>query len=362
MSESGTRVPVIIHLAEQLVSDIKARDLRPGDRYLTTAAASKMLGVGNGVANRALQLLERRQIITRQQRRGAFIANIPGETKLPPLRRVHFLVHQNYLATEGIGNDLVLLGMQEELPGVHVQISFLPKENAEGFVADLIDQSLTAKARDGFILVRAPYEVHQLVSNSGVPGVVYGGVYPGITRLSRIDRDMKAVGYLAADYLVKRGHKQIAFLSRQQALPGDHDTMDQIRKRLAEADMKADAITERFLPAAQNICEAEVVRLLSMNPAPTGLVCRTQRMADAANKVLTTTKNKITRKCEIVLCDYYLLSGQVPQYVYPRPVYSAEVQGRHMAKMLASAAKGEVVQDEIIPVELDVTAAKRGDD
>jgi DNA-binding LacI/PurR family transcriptional regulator len=360
MSGNGTKVPVIIDLAEQLVSDIKSRELQPGDRYLTTAAASKMLGVGNGVANRALQLLERRQIITRQQRRGAFIANLPGEAQLPPLRRVHFLVHQNYLATEGIGNDLVLLGMQEELPGVHVQISFLPKENAEGFVADLIDQSLTAKARDAFILVRAPYEVHQLVSNSGVPGVVYGGVYPGVTRLSRIDRDMKAVGYLSADYLIRRGHKRIAFLSRQEALPGDHDTMDQIRMRLAEADLKADAITERFLPAAQNVCEAEVTRLLNMNPAPTGFICRTQRMADAANKVFNTARFKGSRKREIVLCDYYLLSGQTPQYVYPRPMYSAEVQGKHMAKMLTAAARGKVVRDEIIPVELDTSAVRRG--
>src|SRR5687767_4741693 len=108
MTDALTTTPKIIDLADQLVADIESRKLKPGDRYLTTADASKMLGVGNGLANRALQLLERRQVITRQQRRGAFISAPKTAASSPPLRRVHFLVHQNYLTAEGIGNDLVL--------------------------------------------------------------------------------------------------------------------------------------------------------------------------------------------------------------------------------------------------------------
>ncbi|MCA9229976.1 MAG: substrate-binding domain-containing protein [Planctomycetales bacterium] len=358
MADAKTKTPVIIDLAERLISDIEARNLQSGDRYLTTAAASKMLGVGNGVANRALQLLERRQIITRQQRRGAFIANLPGDYPKPPLRRVHFLVHQNYLASEGVGNDMVLLGIQEELPGVHVQISFLPKESAEGFVADLIDQSLTAKARDGFILVRAPYEVHQLVSNSGVPAIVYGDCYPGITRLSRFNRDMAAVGTVCADYLLSKGHNRIAFLCRQCSLPGDHDTMDAIRRRLGQEKMYADSITERFLPAATNVYEAEVIRLLKSSSPPSGFICRTQRMADAVSAVAKKLKLKVGRDIDLIVCDYYLPSGGRSQYVYPRAACTLEEQGQHLARMLSSLARGAVVQDRIIPVELDTSATK----
>lgn len=359
MARGETRTPVVIDLAERLISDIESRQLQPGDRYLTTAAASKMLGVGNGVANRALQLLERRQIITRQQRRGAFIANLPEASSMPALRRVHFLVHQNYLASEGVGNDMVLLGMQEELPGVHVQISFLPKENAERFVADLIDQSLIAKARDGFILVRAPYEVHQLLSNSGVPSVVYGCLYPGITRLTRIDRNMAAVGTICTNYLLSKGHQKIALLSRQYSLPGDNETMDAIRQRLSEAGLLANAITERFLPAAANVYEAEVARLLKSDSPPSGFICRTQRMANAVTTVAEKMNLKPGRDLDLIVCDYYLPSGVRSQYAYPRPAYTLEEQGRHMARMLAAQARGEVVQDEVIPVELDASADDR---
>lgn len=319
-----------------------------------------MLGVSNGAANRALQLLERRQIITRQQRRGAYIANLPQGDDVSSLRRVHFLVHQNYLVSEGVGNDLVLLGIQQELPGVHVQISFLPKENPEGFVADLIDQSLTAKAKDGFILVRAPYEVHDLLCNSGVPAVVYGGVYPGITTLTRIDRDMSDVGFLTADFLVNRGHKCIAFLARQQALPGDHDTMDAVRQRISKEGFYADAMIERFLPAAPTAIEFEVRRLFNSQPDLKGFLCRSKKMADAVAAVCGTLGQVIYRDVDIAVCDYYLLSGHRPQYVFPRPVHSAEEQGRRMARALSRQSRGEVVPDEIIPVKMDLTAVQQG--
>lgn len=56
MADSGTTTPRIVELVEQIVEDIQARKLKPGNRYLTTTKVSKMLGVGNGLANRA-QLL-----------------------------------------------------------------------------------------------------------------------------------------------------------------------------------------------------------------------------------------------------------------------------------------------------------------
>jgi GntR family transcriptional regulator, arabinose operon transcriptional repressor len=360
MADAVTTTPKIIDLADQLVADIESRKLKPGDRYLTTADASKMLGVGNGLANRALQLLERRQVITRQQRRGAFISAPKTAAASPPLRRVHFLVHQNYLTAEGIGNDLVLLGMQEELPGVHVQISFLPTTRPKEFVEDLIDDSLTAKARDGFVLVRVPCEVQQLVSDRGVPGVVYGALYPGVERLTRLDRDMTAIGQIAANYLLDRGHRRIAYISRQQTLPGDHDTMDAMRRCLGEKGIPAHHLVERFLPSDAAVCQAEMRRLLKREDRPTGFICRSRLMADAASAVFEETGLKLHQDVDLVVCDYYLLPGQKPRYVFPRPLLSAEEQGKHLARLLAAQSRGESVPDELIPVQLDATAAEEG--
>lgn len=357
MAGLKTKTPQIVDLAERLISDIEARQLQPGDRYLTTVAASRMLGVGNGAANRALQLLERRQIIVRQQRLGAFIAALPADSPAPLLHRVHFLVHQNYLVAEGVGSDMVLLGMQEELPGVPVQISFLPEDKAHDHVQRMVDRTLTGKSKDGFVLVRAPYEVHQLISNLGVPCVVYGGLYPGLQGLCRIDRDMTGVGASAADYLLNKGHKRFAFITRQLAMPGDHDTMDAIRNRLSAKKLLANSVVERFLPPDEVPCEAAIGQLLDSKNPPTAFICRAKRMAEGAMAAFKKRKLRLHHDVDIVLCDYYLGAGQSAEYIYPRPLYSLEEQGRHIARMLAERARGGECQNEIIPVEIDDSAA-----
>ncbi|MCA9261498.1 MAG: substrate-binding domain-containing protein, partial [Planctomycetales bacterium] len=315
-------------------------------------------GVGNGLANRALQLLERRHTITRQQRRGAFISETPASEPSALLRRIHFLVHQNYLATEGIGNDHELLGIQAELPGVEVQISFLPREDPETFVGGLIDQSLVAKAKDGFILVRAPVEVHKCVFDAGVPAVVFGDVYPGPFRLPRIDRNMNDVGTLSAEYLLERGHKRFAFLSRQQCLPGDNATIEAIHRTLGAAELRVDALVERFLPADSQVAEAAVDALLQGDAPPTAFICRNRRLADAVTAVRSRLSARKAKKIDVVLCDHYLASGDEPAYVYPRPACDGEEVGRYLAQMLLELARNRQVADVVIPVHIDARAAR----
>ena len=81
MTQIRQEQPRVANLADQLLADIEERNLRPGDRYLTTAEASKLLGVANSSANRALQVLEKRRRIVRQQRRGAFVVDPPHDAK-----------------------------------------------------------------------------------------------------------------------------------------------------------------------------------------------------------------------------------------------------------------------------------------
>lgn len=249
------------------------------------------------------------------------------------------------------------MGMQEQLPGVDVRISFLPKDNAAQFVQRLIDQSLAEKARDGFVLVRAPHEVHQVISDSGTPAIVYGCPYPGIPHLNRVDRDMTAIGTLAARYLLSRGHRTIAWLGRQHGLPGDHETLDAASELLAEQGFSTNNLIFRAVPSSNVVAIETVERLLDLDTPPTGFLCRSQRSADAVTTVLKRRNQRLYHGHDVVLCDYYLLSGHRPQYVFPRPVHSSEMQGRYMARNLVALARGEQVDDVIIPVELDESAA-----
>jgi GntR family transcriptional regulator, arabinose operon transcriptional repressor len=354
MATATTKTPRIAELAEQLLADIQARMLAPGDRYLTTAQTSKLLGVGNAAANRALQLLERRRIITRQQRRGAYIASLPGEGNGAGLARVHFLVHQKFLRTEGVGNDGVLIGMQEELPGVQVQISFLPPAEEALFVQQLIHDSLKSGRIDGFVLVRTSSEAQRAVAQSGLPAVVNGAAYPGNGTLARVDRDMDAIGELLTDYLLQRGHKKLACFNRQQMLPGDQRTINAILRRLGKSRFSADAIMLRFLPADDDVCVAEMRQLLEPPDPPTGLICRTVRMAEAARQVIENELKLPRDQFDIAVCDYFLRHNERAEFAYSRPVYTAEEIGRHIARLLSSQTKVSRPEplEVVIPVEL----------
>jgi GntR family transcriptional regulator, arabinose operon transcriptional repressor len=352
MSHGTAATPRIARLANQLSDHIHARALQPGDRFLTTAEASKLLGVGSATANRALQLLERRRLIVRQQRTGAVIAARPMTVEAPMLDRVHFLVHQKYLRAEGVGQDDLLLGIERELPGVNVQISFLPQGSEAGFVRDLVDESLNANRADGFVLVRASYETQRLLSELKIPTVVYGTLYPSIDRLASLTEDMHAVGRELANYLLSRGHQRIAHFGRQIAYRGDHWTMEGIAEALQAAGRGFDSLSLQMLPEADEVYLAEADRALDTNV--TGFICRTVRMADAVQSAVEARRLAVGREVDITVCNLYRKAGSRPRFVYAKSVINSEEQGRHLARLLIGQIKGdESARVEIMPIEIE---------
>jgi GntR family transcriptional regulator, arabinose operon transcriptional repressor len=355
MATSSTTTPRISQLADRLLEDINSRELMPGDRFLTTVEASKLLGVGSSTANRALQILERRRVIVRQQRSGAFIAGRPIAEPQPMLQRVHFLVHQKYLRMEGVGQDEVLLGIEHELPGVPVQISFLPVGGEEAFVTELVEESVRAKRVDGFVLVRASYETQRLLSQRRLPSVVYGTLYASIERLASLTADMRQLGFELTNYLLGRGHGKIAHFSRQVAYGGDQLTIQGIAAALSAAGKGFESLDVRFMPDAEEVYVAETERLLDQVDRPTGFVCRTVPMADAVRDVVESRGLVVGEDVDITVCDYYLKPGSRARYVYSNPLISSEEQGRHLARLLIAQAQngGDEVGHEIMPIRLE---------
>jgi GntR family transcriptional regulator, arabinose operon transcriptional repressor len=356
MASVETQSPRASQLADRLVADIKSRRLKAGDRYLTTAEAASLLSVGNGAANRALQVLERRRLIVRQQRRGAYVVDPLQQKEGLPLHRVHFLVHQKYLRTEGVGQDESLLGIERQLPGVPVQISFLPVSNEADFVEELLNESAKAKRQVGFVLVRASYETQRLLADRRVPAVVNGTVYPSIDGLACLTPDMKQAGAILARHLLGLGRKRIAYFNRQIAYGGDQLTIEGILSSLFEAGCGFDALTLRFLPTVSEVYAAEATRLLKLPKGPRGFVCRTVRMADdvvAAGKALGMSPGK---DFEVAVCDYYLKANELPRFAWSRPQISSEELGARLAQLLISQVTkhDEPVGAHVVPVELEV--------
>jgi hypothetical protein len=256
--------------------------------------------------------------------------------------------------------------MQRELPGVHVQISFLPTSQETSFVTDLIHSALKSNSVDGFVLVRAGYEVQRMVSASGLPAVVYGSVFPGVGEIARFDRDMSGVGEVLTTYLLDRGHRRIAYYNRQQSLPGDQQTIDGIARKMGSSDCRTDDLTVRFLPSDDEVCESETKRLLNQDSPPTGFICRTLRMAESVRRTIDQeTKSQRSKSqhsksqrstLDVVLCDCYARPNERIEFVFPRTVQNAEQQGHRIAHILAEQAHGNKLEalQEVMGVELCV--------
>jgi DNA-binding transcriptional regulator YhcF (GntR family) len=180
-------IPRIIQLADRIAEDIKQRKLKPGDPYQGTTETAEMLGVSTTAANRAMQVLVKRRLIERRQRKGTYVAIPPEDSPSSPLSRVHLLVQENYLKTEGLLSDGVIIGMHDELPAAKVQFNFLPMDDEAGYINDLIREAMRSGKTEGFVLVRASLQVQRTLAGSGLPAVVHGSLHASVPAMAWID-------------------------------------------------------------------------------------------------------------------------------------------------------------------------------
>ncbi|HEY2760135.1 MAG TPA: GntR family transcriptional regulator, partial [Pirellulales bacterium] len=203
------KVPRILQLADRIADDIRRKKLKPGDPYQGTTETAEMLGVSTTAANSAMQVLAKRRIIERRQRRGTFIALPPSDVPESPLKRVHLIVQENYLRTEGLLSDGIIVGMHEELPAAQMQFNFTPAENDAAFMNELVSEAMRSRKTEGFVLIRSSLAIQRIAAASGLPVVVHGSVNWSVPKMPWIDRDHHASGSLLAKYVIENGYENI---------------------------------------------------------------------------------------------------------------------------------------------------------
>lgn len=342
-NKQNKQLSLTVELAARLEADILRRQLLPGQSYMTTQEASRFLGVAGASANRALQLLEKRQIIRRSQKRGAVIIEPPRPGNIS-IDHVRFVVHSKYYMTEGVGGDGILLGIQSELPMSYVSHCFLTPENENRQVASLVERTFRENTTDAFVLVRASYDTQRVIAESGLPAIVYGSIYQGIEGLSQIDRDHGSAIRLITEYLQKRDRSRVAVFMRQQIMPGDHQTLDTL---LA---MPSFSLTFRFTPQEDQNIEGEARTILSLRNRPEAFLCQTLRQAECVERVRKELKIGKSH-LDIVVMTTYLKPGEtIP---FPHIVLSTDPEslGRRLGSLVLKRASGQRLH-EVVPVKL----------
>jgi DNA-binding LacI/PurR family transcriptional regulator len=346
----------IVDLADRILDDIRRKNLQPGDAYLSTAEIARLLRVSGTAANRALQLLSQRRVLERRQRRGTFIAAPVTDGERVALRQVHLVVHRDYLRSEGLLADGVLLGLQAALPHAEIQFNFLPESNEVAYVQGLIADALRTPRAAGFVLLRASVYAQRLLASSGLPTVVNGTLQPSIQGVAFLDRDHRQIGQLMAQYMLQRKCRRLALLLRDHVGAGDHILLDTLSAELAAHGFATDGLAVRCLPADEEAVAAAVAMLIKEGPTPLGLVCRSTPLARGAAAAVATRAPAVQRRLPIALCDTYRSPGQEPAFPHIVPLLGPEELGRAIGRLLTQQVHGEPDRPTgcIVPVRLEL--------
>jgi len=355
-SRMRTKVPRIVELADLIAADIRRRKLNPGDSYQSTLETAEMLGVSTTAANRAMQVLVKRRLLERRQKKGTFVAQPATDAPLSPLQRVHLLVQEDYLRTEGLMSDGIVLGIHGELPATQMQFNFLPPDRQGDYVGDLLSEAMRSGQTEGFVLIRTSLQAQRLIAGSGLPAVVHGSLHPSVPRMWWIDRDHRDGGQMLARRLIDSGFKRIVVLMRDRMFRGDHALLDSVRDTMAAAGLGIDALTLRCLPADRDAIGAAVGEILAeANGARVGFICRSEPLAAGAALAAGERKLRVGQDVGIVLSDVYRKpSDPQPEWPYLMAVMSPEQIGQQIGRMLAQQAANPSAEPEhlVIPVHL----------
>ncbi|MBN2294840.1 MAG: substrate-binding domain-containing protein [Pirellulales bacterium] len=354
MPQVKKRLDKTLHLAERIEADIRTRNLKQGDRYYNTVDAAKMLGVDTAAVNRALQLLVKKNVVLRSQRKGTFIAGGPMAENRPVLQQVHLLIGDTYPQAEGWFNHDVMLALQGELPGVRMQLHSVPSENEEKYIQQIIREALKSPFPEGFVLMRASLMMQRMMAASGLPVALFGHPYASLPELPFVDRDQKQIGQLLAQYILEQGHRRIAMFMRQRVLRGDHLLMEGAREVAGAAGINADAFTIHCLPRDKEEIKDNACEVLRDRQNPPGFIIRSPTTAEVILQTLRDEGLEPQKEASVVVSDYF--GPADPPYPYIRPQSGTDQQAVRLGRLIWRLAYEKPIDesDKLVPVQLEI--------
>lgn len=290
----------VTETAEKLERHIRACGLKPGDRYITTEEAGRMLGQSAVMAQRAMALLAERNILERRPRAGTFI----GKAAVSPvhLSCLHFLLPENTIAERNPSESYwgQIQGIRSVLPKISVQFNFIPNQNVE-HTRQIIEQAAESGSLTGVIVSLSSRSMRSFFNQSGIPTVVEGGIEPDLNNLCWIDWDQAQMGELLTRYLLERGHRRMVTIMRDIWSMGEPLLHDGIGAALQEADLPSGALRIRSVPCEQPAISELVRDLLQNDPTPpTAFLCRTEFQASCVSEVIDALG--LSETVEVAIC------------------------------------------------------------
>lgn len=344
-------------LAERLEKDIHRRGLAVGDLYLTASKAAEQLNVSRMTANRALNVLAKRNMLTRHRSRGTFVGPAAEQFQASMAGYVHFLTFEDASPTSALPLGEIASGLQRHLPGIALQSLIVPLADATRHVKHAIDRNAADPAFRGFVVSLATRDIQQMLADSGLPVAVFGSLYPGID-LPSVDIDQVECGRLLACRAIEAGFEQIVALNRETWRQGDTLMLNGIMEAAQTAGLGANAFSVRNYSPSDSALVAEINHLLDGIERPTAIICRGSGIAETVYTIADRHGLADSSLVGIIYCDD---AGVLPKDYRPtagplpivRCTMSLEEQYAVLAQMLMLLNEGKMPPPKpfVVPLE-----------
>jgi DNA-binding LacI/PurR family transcriptional regulator len=288
-------------LAKRMEEDIRARGLRAGEPFLTTTEAGRQLGISKSMAYRAMKILTDREVLVSHPGRGTFVGAKAGGTQHGLTKCCHVFLTEDLFRSSGQATHGWLAGLSAALPGYSIQFDFIQPRDAEGQAGRLLEAGLASGTLACVVLVGCPREVQERVMLRGVPALVLGSDYSSTRQLPSVDADQLQAGRLAAQHLLRRGHRRIAILMRETWFPGDRRMFEGVGQAMDEAKLGHDALVLRNLSVDPAALASDLPRLLSQENFPRACICRSPLFAQAAINAARSLGLNVPKDLDLIL-------------------------------------------------------------
>ncbi len=339
-------------MADLITQDIRRKRLRAGAPYMTSDEVGKMLNVHKRAAGRAMALLAQRNVLVNRRGVGSFVGSAITYPNGHRFQYVHVLVSMERLRDELPTGELID-GMLAVLPGYDIQINVLPLDDPVPYAQSLLDKYSGEDAMLGIVLLGCPREVHELVAESTVPAVVFGGLFAGVDGLLSADTDSFAAGELVSQILVSQNPAhRIALFMRESWLPGDCLFLDGINESLHASAEWTGSVLTRATPMQEAAVKAVARDLLAGPTPPTAMVAIGARKGEWITDVVREAGLAIPDDCALFVCESPVVPLGIPGSVVVAAAMSYREQSTAVAEMLKAVISGETPdeQHQVFPV------------
>jgi DNA-binding LacI/PurR family transcriptional regulator len=299
-------------------------------------------------------------LLVRHHGRGTFVGRIAGEARpVQKLQAVHILLPEDQRQVASVELDVLVEAVRAHVGRVLVQVSFLGGEDAVGVARNLVEHARDTRGLIGVIPISCPREIYRVLSEAGLPTIVFGSIYGDQRRLPSVDVDHRQAGQLMTEHLLRGGHQRLALLATGGGRPGDDAFYDGVSDALTRAALPHNALIVRTFPQDFAAFRAQIEGLFASQDRPTGIICRSERFVRV---VATTAAGQgwvVPRDLDIV---FQTQSSGPPtrpffvRYAHVRPRESFKQIAQELAIMLKRVAEGQLLAPErvVVPVELHV--------